>query len=422
MPPQRQIGLVSATALVVANMVGSGVFTTSGFLLADLHSPLRVLAAWLTGGVIAMLGAVCYGALARRFPESGGEYIFLARTLHPAAGYVAGWVSLLVGFAAPLAAISMAFGEYLKTWLPGLPPRVTGAMLLLLLSFVHGIHVQRGAWIHTCAVLVKLLLIAALLALAGARLHVTSPPEPGGFSIPTFAVSLAWISFSYAGWNAAAYVGSEVREPERNLPRAMALGAGLVTLLYLALNAVFVFSAPVETLAGKLDVARVAAESLGGTGLANFVTALIALALANCISAMIMAGPRIFARMADDGYLPVWLRFPQQGPPRAAILFQTAIALTLLWSATFKELLTFIGFALSLCTAAAVIGLIRLRWKEGPSLRVPGWPWVPVVFVAAVLAITSFVAVRQPKESAVGLATVAVGLVTWRFTRGARAP
>src|SRR6267378_5068232 len=123
MPPQRQIGLVSATALVVANMVGSGVFTTSGFLLADLHSPLRVLAAWLTGGVIAMLGAVCYGALSRRFPESGGEYVFLTRTLHPAAGYVAGWVSLLVGFAAPLAAISLAFGEYLKTWLPGLPPR-----------------------------------------------------------------------------------------------------------------------------------------------------------------------------------------------------------------------------------------------------------------------------------------------------------
>src|SRR6266550_8614765 len=127
-------------------MVGSGVFTTSGFLLADLHSPFRVLAAWFAGGVIAMLGAVCYGALARRFPESGGEYIFLARTLHPAAGYLAGWVSLLVGFSAPLAAVSLAFGEYLKEWLFFSTPRLTGSCLLAAFATLHAIHVQRGAW------------------------------------------------------------------------------------------------------------------------------------------------------------------------------------------------------------------------------------------------------------------------------------
>src|SRR5437667_2761543 len=175
MAPKRQLGFVSALALVVASMIGSGVFTTSGFLLADLYSPVRVLAAWLVGGVLAMLGALCYGALARRFPESGGEYLFLARTLHPAAGYLAGWVSLLVGFSAPLAAVALAFGEYTKSWFAFSTPLATGSCLVAALAAVHAVHVQRGAWIQNIAVLVKLLLIAVLLGCAGGRLH---PPAP----------------------------------------------------------------------------------------------------------------------------------------------------------------------------------------------------------------------------------------------------
>jgi len=246
MPPQRQLGLVSATALVVASMVGSGVFTTSGILLADLRSPSLVLAAWLAGGVIAVLGALCYGALARRYPESGGEYIFLARTLHPAAGYLAGWVSLLVGFSAPLAAVALAFGEYLKEWLFFSTPRLTGSFLLTAFAAVHAIHVQRGAWVQNVAVLIKLLLIVVLVGLACARLEPAPQPQVEHFPLAAFAVSLVRVSFSYSGWNAAIYIAGEIRDPDRNLPRAMALGAGLVTLLYLALNTVFVYAAPDE--------------------------------------------------------------------------------------------------------------------------------------------------------------------------------
>src|SRR5947209_1133398 len=346
MPPQRQLGLLSATALVVASMVGSGVFTTSGFLLTDLHSPVRVLAAWLGGGVLAMLGALCYGALARRFPESGGEYLFLARTLHPAAGYLAGWVSLLVGFSAPLAAVALACGEYARPWLPFSRPVLTGSCLLIAFAAIHAAQVRRGAWIQNFAVLVKLLLIALLLGYAAVRLRVppTSPSE--AFSPSNFAVALVWISFSYSGWNAAAYIGSELREPERNLPRAMVVGAGLVTVLYLGLNAVFVYAAPAEQLAGKLEVGRIAAAALGGRALADFVTVLIVLALATSLSSMMMAGPRVYARMADDGCLPRWLRFPAQGPPRRAILCQTTLALAMLWTATFRALLTYVGFTL----------------------------------------------------------------------------
>jgi APA family basic amino acid/polyamine antiporter len=418
MPARRQLGWVSATALVVASMVGSGVFTTSGFLLADLHSPLLVLTAWLLGGIIAMFGALCYGVLARCFPESGGEYVFIARTLHPAAGCLAGWISLLVGFSAPLAAVSLAFGEYLKDWLPFSRPQLTGSGLLMLFAAVHALHVQRGAWVQNFAVLVKLLAIAIFVGLAGTHFETPTSAPSKGFSIGAFAVSLVWISFSYSGWNAVIYVGGEIRDPERNLPRSMICGAALVTVLYLILNAVFVFAAPAEKLAGKLEVARIAADALGGAKLANFVTALIALALATSVSSMLMAGPRVFARMADDGCLPAWLRYPQQGPPRAAILFQTILALALLWSVAFPVLLTCIGFTLGLCTAGAVVGLVRLRLQEGVALHVPGWPWVPGIFLAVVIAITMLTIVRQPIGSAIGLATLPMGLVAWRFARG----
>src|ERR1043166_5525703 len=174
MPPQRQLGFLSVLALVLASMIGSGGFTTSGLLLAGLHSPLRVLAAWLVGGALAMLGALCYGALARRFPESGGEYLFLAKTLHPAAGYLAGWVSLLVGFSAPLAAVALACGEYAQPWLPFSRPALTGSCLLIAFAAIHAAHVRRGAWIQNFVVLVKLLLITLLLSYAAARLRV--PP------------------------------------------------------------------------------------------------------------------------------------------------------------------------------------------------------------------------------------------------------
>ncbi|HEY5909875.1 MAG TPA: amino acid permease [Verrucomicrobiae bacterium] len=411
MAAQRQLGLVSATALVVASMIGSGVFTTSGFLLADLQTPGRVLAAWLGGGVLAMLGALSYGALARRFPESGGEYIFLGRTLHPAAGTLAGWVSLLVGFSAPLAAVALAFGEYTKDWFAS--PPVTGTCLIITFAAVHALHVQRGAWLQNAAVLLKLVLIGVLLCRAGMSLRAVTPAASGSFPLAAFAVSLVWVSFSYSGWNAAVYVAGEVREPGRNLPRSLLLGSGLVTVVYLALNAVFVYAAPTDKLAGKLEVGRIAAEALGGAALANFVTVLIGLALATAASSMIMAGPRVYARMADDGCLPRWFRFPAQGPPRQAILLQTILALLMLWSASFKALLTYIGFTLSLCTAGAVAGLIRQRRREGPALAVPGWPWVPALFVAGVLTMTTLTVAREPLASGVGLGTLGIGWLGW---------
>lgn len=408
----RQIGLGSAVALVVASMIGAGIFTTTGFLISDLKSPWLVLGAWVVGGIIACLGALSYGALARRIPESGGEYIFLSRTLHPSAGYLAGWISLLVGFSAPMAAAAFGFGKYIQPWTSGLDPRMSGTIIILIFSVVHAAHVQRGTRVQDLVVLAKVILILLLIGYGVTHLPQQNWPVQEGFPASAFAVSLVWISFSYSGWNAAIYIGGEVRDAERNLPRAMLWGTILVAIIYVALNVVFLAAVPASALAGQLEVGRIAAEALGGRTLASLVIALIAVALVTSVSSMIMTGPRVYARMAQDGYLPRWLA-GGYGPPRVAIVFQTALGLIMLWTTTYDRLLTAIGFTLSLSTAATVAGLVRLRLREGERLAVPGWPWVPLLFLLGVLWMMAFTIWLRPIESLYGLAVLIIGWLAW---------
>ena len=416
MTPQRSLGLASATALVVANMIGAGVFTTSGFLIADLGSPWYVLLAWAVGGLQAALGALCYGALARRIPESGGEYLFLSRALHPSAGYVAGWLSLLVGFSAPLAAAAFAFGTYGNPWFGGTPPALAGSILIVAFAAVHAVEVRRGAQIQNGAVLLKVALIAAFCAFACATMQAPPAVPAGPFHPAAFGVSLIWISFSYSGWNAAVYIGGEIKDPERTIPRALILGTGLVAALYLALNAVFVLAAPAAELAGRLDVGRIAARALGGPVLEEAVAGLIAIVLVSSVSSLVMAGPRVYAQMAADGYLPRRLAVAS-GPPRTAIALQAGLALVLLWSATFEALLTWIGFTLSLSTGATVAALVLLRKREGKTMHIPGYPLVPWLFLTGVAAMAVFTVAQRPLESLVGFGTIAAGLAAWRLHR-----
>jgi APA family basic amino acid/polyamine antiporter len=396
-------------------MIGSGVFSTSGFLLTDLGSPWLVLAAWAVGGIQAMLGALCYGSLARRIPESGGEYAFLSRTLHPAAGYIAGWLSLLVGFSAPLAAMAYAFGRYAQPWLAGVPPALTGTLLILIFAAVHGTEVRRGALVQNWAVFVKILLIIGFVTLAICKIKPPLNEPSAPFPIAAFGVSLIWISFSYSGWNAAVYITGEVHDPKRNLPKSLILGTGLVTFLYLALNAVFVFAAPVKDLAGQVEIGRIAARAIGGPVLEGAVAGLIAIVLMSSVSSLVMSGPRVYSKMAADGYLPAWLN-PKDGPPRKSIALQTVIALLLLWTASFEALLTYIGFTLSISTAATVSALLLLRQREGRSLAVPGYPVVPWLFLAGVVTMTAFTVVQRPTQSLFGFATILAGLMAWFFS------
>src|SRR5919198_406968 len=308
MAAERRIGLGSAAILVVANMIGAGVFTTSGLALADLGRREPVLLAWGLGGLLAMCGTLSYGALARRMPESGGEYMFLSRTVHPLAGFLAGWVSLLAGFTAPIAASAIGLQAYLAdSFGVTSRPEWIGTAAIIAAGLMHGLRLQAGLVLQNLAVALKLAIIGGFVA-AGIVLApagscgVTDDPTP--LRLSAFAVTLVWISFAYSGWNAAVYVAGEVRDPERNLHRALWLGTALVTVIYLALNAVFLYAADAAKLAGKIEVGAIAAEALGGPGLRRVVSALVALALFTSISSMVMAGARGDGRPGGEGLPP----------------------------------------------------------------------------------------------------------------------
>jgi len=415
--------LFATTAVVVASMVGTGVFTTTGFLLADLRSGLWVVLAWLAGGVLAACGALAYGALASAIPESGGEYVFLSRTFHPAVGYLAGWISLTAGFAAPLASAAIAFGNYVAPFLPvGFPPSAASIIILALAALLHASSSHHGSRIHSWVVVCELVLIVslALFGLSQARvpINTTIANQPVPFPIADFAVSLVWISFSYAGWNAAVYIGGEVKNPERTLPRALLLGTGFTTVLYMLLNIAFVRAGDPSLLAGKLEVGQLASVIWGGPLLGKFVSALVALALAASISALTFTGPRVVGRMAQDGYLPRWLAPAPGKAPRHSIFLILVLAVVLVATATYQHLLTYIGVLLGLSNAATVVGLFRLK-KAQPSLPVVGWPVVPAIFLAMVAWMVAFTIYRKPIESLVGAATLAAGLFAyWLQTRG----
>ncbi|MBM4059918.1 MAG: amino acid permease [Planctomycetes bacterium] len=419
-----RIPLRSATSLVIANMIGVGVFTTSGFALHDLGSRWLVLFAWLAGGALAVCGALSYGALALRLPGSGGEYEYLRRTLHPAAGVAAGIVSMLAGFSAPIAMAAHTLEIYGGRLLGVAPPELpwAGTAAILLAALMHGRAVRTGALLQDFVVLAKVLLIMVFLALS---LRLLGGPEVLGLPAAAtpfagFAKSMPWIALAYSGWNAAAYVAGEVHDPGRNVPRAMLLGTLVVTAAYVLLNAVFLWSVPAGELAGQPEVAAIAARGLLGRPGEVLVTGIVCLALLTSITGMTMAGPRVYARMAEDGALPRWLAGAAGRPPRAAIALQAGLALVFLWAAGLQQLMTYIGWTLSVSAAATVVGMMRLRVAEGAA-AVPcrGWPVVPLLFVGIVTWFAIGSVLAAPGDALLGVLTLGVAVAA--AGRGLRA-
>ncbi len=412
------LGLTTLTGLVIANMVGAGVFVTSGFALADLGSPKRVMLAWVCGGIIALCGALSYGGLVKRLTESGGEYLFLARVYHPLVGFIAGWVSLLAGFTGAIALAALTAESYLPGQFSHLPQGLPAYALVVFAALVHGIRLRSGAISQNISVFLKLGLI--VLFVGYAVFFATSPPQAATlpvvtpFSLSAFAGSLVWISLSFSGFNAAVYVAGEAHQPKRNVPRALWMGTAVVTLIYLALNWVFVCLAPFDKVVGREDVAAAAALALGGSQLAIFVRTLILLALITSVLSMMMAGPRVYARMADDGLFPKALSFRGE-IPRVAIAIQALLAMTVIYFfSDLKQLLSFLGFTLSLCSALAVSALFLLRHREGPkAIPVIGYPFTPIIYVAATLVFAALSAQREPWQLVAALVTVLTGCIAF---------
>lgn len=423
------IDLLSATSLVAASMIGAGVYTTSGFTLADLGSPSWVIAAWTVGGVIAISGAICYGALARELTQSGGEYMFLSRALHPAAGLMAGWVSILAGFTGAIAFAASAFEAYLGLDAYPIPnllrtPGFVSSSVVVLAAILHTIGVRGGARIQDAVVVLKFFLIAAFIAIALWSIpsggHVASSPIPTQTSVSPFefalkfSTALVWISLSYSGFNAAVYVAGEVKHAERNVPLALLLGTVSVTTCYLALNAIFVFGAPVEAVAGKPDVATAAAEAIAGPAFGTFVRMIILFGLFTSVSALIMSGPRVYAKMADDGVLPKWFRFSGR-PPIVAIWAQATLAIIVIHLSSLKQLLSYLGFTLSVTAALTVSLLFWVRGRSGERIRGRFYPIPPMIFVGGTLLTATLSAVATPIQAIAGLVTIGFGGLVYLF-------
>ncbi len=418
---RRQLGGISALGIVVSSMVGAGVFTTSGFALADLGDPRFVLLAWGVAGGIALCGAVGYGALARFYRESGGEYLFLSRIWHPAIGFLAGLVSLLAGFTGAIAFAATTLEAYsgLTTPSPWAWPTGSVAVLVVLVATaLHLFHVTFGARGQNTVVLIKFVMLLLFLVGAGYAYPQRWPGlvdlverEPVPFSVSAFSLSLVWISLSYCGFNASVYIAGEVREPERNVPRAMLLGTLVVGLFYLALNTAFVLAPPFEEIAGREQVALIAAQTLGGQPWAEWIRWTVMLSLFTSVSVMIMTGPRVYAKMAEEGLFPRWFR-QDHLTPRAAILLQAVLAIVVILISDLKQLLSYLGYTLSLSAALTVASLFRKTLRSQLS-----WPILFAAggFVASTVVIALLAASLTPWESLAALMTLLLGLVVYQF-------
>ena len=427
MTPPRRVGLVTCASLVVANMVGTGIFTSLGFQLAEITSPPVILLLWALGGVLALCGALCYAELSAALPRSGGEYHFLGRIYHPSLGFMGGLVSLVVGFAAPVALSAMAFGSYLQGLFPAISPQAASVAVVVIVTLFHLGDLRLSSIFQIVFTFLKIGLIVFLcLTLLSSPSSDFISVESWGkhiFSAP-FAVSLMFTLYAYSGWNAATYILDEVRTPARVIPRALIIGTLLVTVLYLVLNYAFLQAAPTEKMVGQLNVAQVAAQAVLGSEGGRLVAAVIALGLISAISAMIWAGPRVALVIGEDYPKAFgWLQKRNRcGIPAVAVISQSTLTLGLLLTSSFEQVLIYAQFALLACGFLTVFGVIVLRFTQ-PNLprpfRVPFYPVTPILFLGISAFTMAYSAAERPIEALFGGLTLLAGLIVYQVV-GAR--
>ena len=417
------VSVIVATAIVVADMVGVGVFTSLGFQVKDIPSGFSILSLWTVGGLVALCGVFSYSELGAMFPRSSGEYNFLSRAYHPAFGFLAGWVSATVGFAAPVALAAMAFGEYAKSVVPGVPPMALAIGVVFLVSLVQLGGVRHSSTFQLISTILKVALITAFL-IAGL---VIGTPQPISFtpqgsdlshvvSAP-FAIGLVFVMYSFSGWNAATYIIGEMKTPQQNLPRALLAGTLIVLVIYVALNAVFLLTSPIGELSGQLDVASISGRHIFGDIGGRIVGAMICIGLVSSLSAMMWIGPRVMMTMGEDiAVLQVFSRRSTSGAPAYAILFQLAVACLLLFTRSFEAVLDFIQFSLLFCSFFTVLGVIKLRITS-PELPRPyrawGYPITPLVFLLVTAFMMYYLLTERPLQSFLGALMMISGLLIY---------
>jgi APA family basic amino acid/polyamine antiporter len=438
---KTRFSLTTATALVIANMVGTGVFTSLGFQVQSLSSGLALILLWVVGGLIALFGALTYSEAGVVFPRCGGEYHFLSEMFHPAVGFLAGWISFLVGFAAPVAAASMALGSYFRS-ATGLPERLGGALsfvrtsslvavvIILLLSAIHAADKIIGARFQNVITIFKVLFVFAMsgvgLIIAKSTHLSFALNRTAGHDLlsPAFAVSMFFVTFSYSGWNAAAYVVGEIEKPSKNLPISLITGTIFVIVMYVLLNFVFLYTVPLAELSGKIEVGFIFATRVFGEQGGRAMAGIIAFLLLSSISAMIIAGPRISKVIGEDYYLFRWLgRSSRKDIPAIAIAVQGLLSIFYILTSTFEQVIVFIGFTLNLFTFMTVLGVMITRRKRPDAPRpykTLGYPVVPILFLLIHVWILVYGVRYRPKESLAGLGITALGLAIYHLDKKIR--
>jgi APA family basic amino acid/polyamine antiporter len=439
----REIGLFSATVLVIANMIGTGIFTTSGFIMKELGSPQTMLLCWFVGGIFALCGALCYGELGAMFPKAGGEYVFLRESYGKGMGFLSGWISLIVGFSAPIAAASIAFATYffrsfslptgseIPLSLLGVSiatisaPSIVAIGAIIIFSLVHyhslliGSRVQNGLTIFKIGLII-VFVVAGLFLGQGSIDNFSQSLDIGLVFQDKFAVSLIFISFAYSGWNAATYLGGEIKSPRKNIPLALFTGTFLVMCLYLLLNVVYIYALPANEMSGILEVGAKSAVFLFGDEISRYFSGAIAVGLLSVLSAMIMTGPRVYYAMSKDSvFFGLFGRVNKdRRTPAYSIFLQAGIAGIMVVTASFDNLLLYIGFTLSLCAVLTVVGMVLLRIKQ-PALatkyRTFGYPVTPLLFILGNLWIIYFSIKSRPVTSLFGLGTIGLGLLIYLY-------
>ncbi|MFD0935308.1 APC family permease [Methylobacterium trifolii] len=416
----------AATSIVVADMVGVGIFTTLGFQVTDIPSGFALLLLWFVGGVVALCGAFSYAELAAMFPRSSGEYNFLTRAFSPALGFMAGWLSATVGFAAPVALAAMAFGQYAGAVLPGVPALPLG---LAVVWFVTAVRLRGGDLASRFQVgftLLKLVLILAFIVAGlaggggGSVSFAPSASDPARIFSAGFALSLVFVMYAYSGWNAATYIVGDLADPARSLPRALFVGTGLVSALYVTLTAVFLYTTPVADIAGQIEVALISGRHVFGDAGGRIVGLLICVGLIPTIGAMMWIGPSVTVAMGED--VPLLRRFARRSPtgvPVAAVLVQAVVASLLLLTRSFEAVLEFIQFGLLSCAFLTVLGVIKLRITRPDQprpFRAWGYPVTPLIFLTVTLFMLVHLAASRPLQSFAGAVLMLVGLGLYALT------
>ncbi len=435
----RQLGLFPLTNIVVANMIGAGIFISSGLLMEDLHNPLLMIALWILGGIIALCGALCYGEVGAAIPRAGGEYTFLSRLFNPVLGFMSGWLSLFAGFSAPIALSAMGCSEYLTRAFPGLLriglmeqgteayvlQRFYAIVVIAVFTAIHMRGLTIGSRVQNVLTIMKVGLIMGMIVFGfasgkGDTAHFSHGTFDFGFSgWKVIGLSLMWIMFAYSGWNAAAYIGSEIKNPVKNLPRSLLVGTGIVIMLYVAFNLFYVYAVPPEEMAGVVSIAGLAANKVFGKSFEVVISVLISFALFSSLSAFIILGPRVYYSMSKDGHFFDFAArvHPVYQVPDRSVLLQGIIASVLVLMGTFDQVLTYMGFSLSIFPILVVIGVFKLRRSGASTYRMPGFPFVPLIFITFGIGMLTLAFLERPWISLIALGTTALGIPAYYISK-----